>query len=133
MNNENENNVVETKVVISDRSVEKLIAKEVARIVLENEDMASEFISKILHTPIGKKEYPRDPEPLTFFEKCVVDAMAPVIKDEIASQCEKYKKKIQAMIRRAYGETMVEDGQLEKAFREAFSEAMSKITFYFRN
>jgi hypothetical protein len=121
--------IIETKINLSDESIEKILISEVAKIVLNNPDIINEMVKNVLFTrppKVNSYDKPR----LTFFESAVEATLKPMITDIVGKELLKNKTSIKKALSKALKTELVDHGVLAERIIERLSTLSSNIGFY---
>ena len=124
-------NVVETKVQLSEGSIQKILTAEVAKIVMNNPDIINNIIENVLFTrPEKRNSY--DKEPPTFFEIAVKKTFEPMMQEIIAEELQTKRNTIKKIVSKALKTHVLDHGEFASRLIESMSKFTSNISFYVR-
>jgi hypothetical protein len=121
--------VVKTEVRLSEDSVHKIVVAETAKKLLEIPDLMKTMVNDILFYRVPKRNS-YDKENKTFYEEVIEKTLKPIVEEEIMKEANLNRKKIRAIIKKAFKTNVIDNKEFEDRLIERLSKFSSNISFY---
>ena len=125
-------NIVETKVTLSEDTVCKILTAEVAKVIMDNPSMIESIVQNVLFTRPPKRNSYDNKEQPTFFEMAVKKSFEPMMQELIKEQLQSKKPMLKKIISKALG-TKLKHDELADRLIIAMSKFTANIQFYINN
>ena len=128
--NNKQDSIVETQttVVLSDEAVSKVVAGEMAKMLMTNEKLLVRLVQSVLdYRP--PKIYNYNPKNPTFFESTLKEAFKPIIVRLVKEEAEKREPQLREAIKEAFGSKVDFEGFTKKIIK-ALADFTSNVSFY---
>lgn len=121
--------VIKTEVILSEESIERILAAETAKALLNVPEFMSEMVRQVLfQRPAKRSSYEKDKP--TLFESAIMGALKPMIAEEVEKLAEGYRPKLRKILSKAFKTHVADNGEFETRILDRLASFTSNISFY---
>ena len=124
--------IVKTEIKLSDKSIQRILAAEVAKALVDVPDFMSEMVRQVLFERPAK-QYSYDKDKPTLFESAIMGALKPMIKEEMEVLAEGYRPKLRKVLSKAFKTHVSDNGEFETRLLDKLTSFTANISFYVKD
>jgi hypothetical protein len=120
------------EVRLSEEDVKKYVAAEIAKALMNSEQLVQQFVNQIMFQQITVKENYNERK-TTLFNEAIWTVVKKVIQEELTKACEEKRGAIVKIVRKVFGASFPGEKQFVESMNKQLVEVCSQIQFHVRD